>query len=98
MIFNDRIELPEDVQKVRGFGPCAVCGESTSYVEINYRCWICSNECLENMDISYSPAMGMSAHADDVESRITFLEDEVAFLRNTIEYLKDELGEHLEEW
>lgn len=38
-----------EVQKVRGFGKCANCHENTSWIEINFQAWVCSEECLREM-------------------------------------------------
>jgi hypothetical protein len=38
-------------------GPCMICGEPTSYAEVNYEGWICSTECLEKIDRQFFAAL-----------------------------------------
>lgn len=33
-----------------GTSPCAICGDLTEFVEINYEAHICSDECLDKME------------------------------------------------
>ena len=39
---------------------CAICKEQTNWLELNYQCFICSEECLAKMDKGYQEA----AHGD----------------------------------
>ena len=46
-------KLPSNILLCRGLYKCSVCGEITSYVEINYEGYFCSEECLEKFDKKY---------------------------------------------
>lgn len=56
-------EAPNGV--IRGYDalPCAICNEDTEYVDINFECHICSDECQEKMDRDYIDAC--LKHMDD---------------------------------
>jgi len=59
-------ELPNDIAEVvEGSGKCIVCGETTSYTEISYQCWMCSSECLGEMDKGYYAALTGRNHPDN---------------------------------
>lgn len=49
-------KLPSNILLCRGLYKCSVCGEITSYVEINYEGYFCSEECLEKFDKKYFQA------------------------------------------
>lgn len=46
-------KLPSTILLCRGLCKCSVCGEMTSYAEINYEGFFCSEECLEKFDKKY---------------------------------------------
>jgi len=57
--------LPEGIETITGAGgKCAVCGDNTHYVEINYQCWMCSSECLGEMDKDYYETLTGRNHPD----------------------------------
>jgi hypothetical protein len=88
--------LPNDIHLVRGTGDCITCGEKCSYVEINYGIWVCSDECMQVYTDEVRKVLirsELNQYTSDLESRVTMLEDEVDFLRNDLEELRD-----LREW
>ena len=93
-------DLPEDIEFVEGGagGKCTVCGESTSYVEINYQCWMCSSECLGEMDKGYYEALTGRNHPDnsallevvkELTAEVQELRDDVETQRLELEELRD---------
>jgi hypothetical protein len=90
------MSLPKDVVRTNGSGPCVVCGEKTSFAEINYGVWMCSSGCLEeysaeiNAVLSRLGGVGLDGPiTSDLESRVEQLEDEVSYIRSELEELQD---------
>ena len=45
-----------DMLKSDGQRSCWVCGAQTSWIEINFACYVCSEECLMELDAGYAMA------------------------------------------
>ena len=51
--YMSKNKLPSNIIQGRSICKCAVCNALTSYIEINYEGFFCSEECLEKFDEIY---------------------------------------------
>ena len=49
-------EAPNGIIRGNEVRPCAVCGELTEYIDIDFECHICSDECQDQMCLDYIDA------------------------------------------
>lgn len=50
-------QISKDIDVVDEYRGCRKCGEPTLWIEINYGAYVCSEECLQELDAEFRDAL-----------------------------------------